>query len=327
MVEFEGSLWKNWSLKPFEAAWLCCVRVCLWHPPVGSLILGWLSYCFGIWLGQGYILVGVGTYQTDLHRVSILCGVECSMQIQVFMSAASWHRAVAVFFCEIAWPMVSDPLYLGVLFFFFSSKAGKIGGVAAPSRTSCWKPSGLLPGAVHHGIPKRGLLRAACADQLGAEAPVHRLHLCDNRQVIYELCSSGLDWMLLGNPAKIQKYITNQHHNWTSRVRANSIAGLMWKAKCHPLRYTAGQHWRHTCARSDAGSMYSSIVAGTLPWSIGFNFAKVLLNQSVLPLTMLLHEPKLNKKLVGLESTYKAKRDKSYPSNQPQLFLILDTLL
>ena len=35
------------------------------------------------------------------------------------------------------WPMVSDPLYLGVLFFFFSSKAGKIGGVAAPSRTSC----------------------------------------------------------------------------------------------------------------------------------------------------------------------------------------------
>ena len=47
---------------------------------------------------QSYILVGVGTYQTDLHRVSILCGVECSMQIQVFMSAASWHRAVAVFF-------------------------------------------------------------------------------------------------------------------------------------------------------------------------------------------------------------------------------------
>ena len=29
----------------------------------------------------------------------------------------------------------------------------------------------LLPGAVRHSVPKRGLLRAACADQLGAEAP------------------------------------------------------------------------------------------------------------------------------------------------------------
>ncbi len=71
IVESGYSLWKNWSLKLFEAAWLCCVRVCLWHPPVGSVILGWFSYCFGIWLGQGEHRTKTSIYITCIETWSL----------------------------------------------------------------------------------------------------------------------------------------------------------------------------------------------------------------------------------------------------------------
>ena len=56
--------------------------------------------------------------------------------------------------------------------------------MAAPPRTLYLVESEVVffaAGAVRHGIPKQGLLRAACADQLGAEAPVDQLHLCDHQ--------------------------------------------------------------------------------------------------------------------------------------------------
>lgn len=43
-------------------------------------------------------------------------------------------------------------------------------------------------GVVRYGLPKRGLLRAACADQLGTEAPAPDTNM-EDLETLKEFCS------------------------------------------------------------------------------------------------------------------------------------------
>ena len=116
------------------------------------------------------------------------------------------------------------------------------------------------PGAEHHGLPKKGLLRAACADQLGVDAHSEKQQRPGKQRLVVDPSCRLLNMFSFACWYEIlihanSAFALNQDLLWLFDLHIEGLLDKLVKVHSGFVRYIACQLGSNARAWPDAGSL------------------------------------------------------------------------